>query len=143
MSDATGAKPAAAARGPADRPMSPHVQVWRWHVTMFTSIAHRATGMALYVGALIAAGWAIALAAGPQAFDRYHALLTSPLGQLVLFGMTVSLFYHLGNGIRHLVWDTGRGLEIKTADMTGWAAIVFGVVAAASIWVIALLRVGG
>lgn len=143
MSDATGAKPAAAARGPADRPMSPHIQVWRWHVTMFTSIAHRATGIALYVGALIAAGWVIALAAGEQAFDSYRALLTSPLGELVLFGLTVSLFYHLANGIRHLVWDTGRGLEAKTADMTGWAAIVFGVVAAVSIWVIAFLRVGG
>ena len=142
MSDATGAKPAAAGRGPADRPLSPHVQVWRWHVTMFTSIAHRATGMALYGGALIAAGWVISLAAGQEAFDAYRALLTSPLGDLVMFGMTVSLFYHLANGIRHLFWDAGKGFEPKTADMTGWAVIVFGVEAAVLIWIIAFLRVG-
>jgi succinate dehydrogenase / fumarate reductase cytochrome b subunit len=123
--------------------MSPHLSVWRWHVTMATSILHRATGMALYIGVLIAAGWAVALAAGPEAFHGYRLLLASPLGQLALFGLTVSLFYHLANGVRHLFWDTGRGLDPKTADMSGWAAIVFGVVAAVLIWVIAFLRVGG
>jgi succinate dehydrogenase / fumarate reductase cytochrome b subunit len=138
---ASGAKPSA--RGAADRPLSPHLSVWRWHVTMATSILHRATGMALYVGVLIAAGWAVALAAGPGPFDSYRTLLASPLGQLALFGLTVSLFYHLANGIRHLFWDTGRGLDPKTADMSGWAAIVFGVVAAVLIWIIAFLRVGG
>ncbi len=131
------------ARGPADRPMSPHLQVWRWHVTMATSILHRATGCALYGGALIIAGWAIALAAGPEAFGAYKGLLASPLGLLVLFGLSVCLFYHLANGIRHLFWDTWRGLDPKTADMSGWAAIVFGVVAAVLIWVIAFVRVGG
>ena len=148
MSEAgTGAKPAAGAgkppRGPADRPLSPHLSVWRWHITMLTSILHRATGMALYVGALIAAGWVAALAAGPRAFAAYGAALANPVGQLVMFGLLVSLFYHLGNGIRHLAWDTGRGLEPKTADMTGVAAMVFGVVAAAAIWVIAVLKVVG
>ncbi len=138
---ASGAK--GTARGAADRPMSPHLSVWRWHVTMATSILHRATGMALYVGVLIAAGWAVALAAGPGAFDAYRGFLASPIGQLALFGLTVSLFYHLANGIRHLFWDTGRGLDPKTADMSGWAAIVFGVVAAVLIWIIAFLRVGG
>jgi succinate dehydrogenase / fumarate reductase cytochrome b subunit len=131
------------ARGPANRPMSPHLQVWRWHVTMATSILHRATGMALYAGALIIAGWAIALAAGPEVFGKYQAALASPFGELVLFGLTVSLFYHMANGVRHLFWDTGRGLDPRTADMSGWAAIVFGVVAAVLIWVIAFLRVGG
>jgi succinate dehydrogenase / fumarate reductase cytochrome b subunit len=143
MNDAAGAKTHSQARGPADRPMSPHLQVWRWHVTMATSILHRATGMALYVGALIVAGWVISLAAGQDAFDGYRALLGSPIGLLVLFGLTVSFFYHLANGVRHLVWDAGRGFEPKTADMTGWAAIVFGVVAAVLIWIIAFLRVGG
>jgi succinate dehydrogenase / fumarate reductase cytochrome b subunit len=123
--------------------MSPHLSVWRWHVTMATSILHRATGIALYVGVLIALGWAAALAAGPGAFDFYRGVLGSILGQLILFGLTVSLFYHLANGVRHLFGDTGRGLDPKTADMSGWAAIVFGVVAAVLIWVIALLKVGG
>jgi succinate dehydrogenase / fumarate reductase cytochrome b subunit len=144
---ATGSKPAAgtgpAPRGPADRPLSPHMSVWRWHITMLTSILHRATGMALYVGALIAAGWVASLAAGPRSFATYGAALASPLGQLVMFGLLVSLFYHLANGIRHLAWDAGKGFEPKTADMTGVAAIVFGVVAAAAIWLIAALKVVG
>lgn len=129
-------------RGPQDRPMSPHLQVWRWHVTMANSILHRATGMALYVGALIAAGWFIALAAGPDAFGDYRAFLGSPIGYLILFGLTFSLFYHLANGVRHLVWDTGKGFEIRTADMSGWAVIVFAIVATVLIWVIAFVRVG-
>ena len=129
-------------RGPKDRPMSPHLQVWRWHVTMFTSIAHRATGLALYVGILILAGWVVALASGAEAFDTYKALLGSPLGLVVLFGLTVAFLYHLANGVRHLFWDAGKGFEPKTADMTGWAVIVFGVVAAVLIWIIAFLNMG-
>ena len=129
---------APAPRGPADRPMSPHLQVWRWHITMATSILHRATGVALYVGALILAGWVVSLAMGADAFVRYRALLANPLGQLVLFGLTVSLFYHLANGVRHLVWDAGKGFDVKTADMTGAAAIAFGLVAAIAIWAVAM-----
>ena len=129
-------------RGPQDRPMSPHLQVWRWHVTMATSILHRATGIALYVGALILAGWVVALAAGPDAFGAYRAALSSPIGLVALFGLTVSFLYHLANGVRHLVWDAGKGFEPKTADMNGWAAIAFGVVAAVLIWIIAFLGMG-
>ena len=129
-------------RGPQDRPMSPHLQVWRWHVTMLTSILHRGTGMALYVGVLILAGWVIALASGSDAFSTYRAFLGSPIGYLILFGLTVAFLYHLANGVRHLFWDSGKGFEPKTADMTGWAAIVFGVVAAVLIWIIAFLGMG-
>jgi succinate dehydrogenase / fumarate reductase cytochrome b subunit len=122
--------------------MSPHLQVWRWHVTMATSILHRATGMALYVGMLILAGWAVALASGPDAFGAYRALLGSPIGLVVLFGLTVAFLYHLANGVRHLFWDVGKGFAPRTADMTGWAAIAFGVVAAVLIWIIAFLGMG-
>ena len=69
-----------AAKAPRERPMSPHLSVWRWHITMATSIAHRATGVALYLGALIAAAWAIALAKGPTDYARFKALLASPIG---------------------------------------------------------------
>src|SRR5581483_9174692 len=93
----------------AQRPLSPHLQVWRWHVTMAGSILHRATGVALYVGALIVAGWAAALASGPDAYASYLHLLGSPIGEVVLAGLTFAIFYHLANGLRHLVWDTGRG----------------------------------
>jgi succinate dehydrogenase / fumarate reductase cytochrome b subunit len=123
--------------GSAARPLSPHLQVWRWHVTMACSILHRATGVALYAGALILAGWAVSLASGPEAYGACKAVLGSPLGKLVLFGLTVSIFYHLASGLRHLVFDVGHGFRPKTADMSGAAAIAFGVVAAIAVWVIA------
>jgi succinate dehydrogenase / fumarate reductase cytochrome b subunit len=88
------------------------------------------------------AGWVIALASGPDGFNTYRALLGSPLGVLVMFGLTVAFLYHLANGVRHLVWDLGKGFDPKTADMTGWAAIAFGVVAAVLIWIIVLLNMG-
>ena len=123
--------------GAAARPLSPHVQVWRWHITMAGSILHRATGAALYGGALILAGWAAALASGPAAFGAYKACLGSLPGKVVLFGLTVSIFYHLANGVRHLAWDAGRGFDPKTADMTAAAAIAFAVTASVAVWVIA------
>ena len=122
-----------------ERPLSPHLQIWRWHITMWSSILHRATGVALYGAILIAAGWAIALAAGPFAYAAYLGDVGSPLGKLVLFGATVSIFVHLANGIRHLMWDAGEGLNPKTADMTAAAAIAFSIAASAAVWVIALM----
>jgi succinate dehydrogenase / fumarate reductase cytochrome b subunit len=104
---------------------------------MASSIAHRATGVALYVGALIAAGWAVSLASGPHIYIRYMELLGSPLGKVVMFGLTVSILFHLANGIRHLVWDSGKGFDLKVADATATAAFVFAIVAAIFIWVIA------
>ena len=123
--------------GSAARPLSPHIGIWRWHVTMLASILHRATGMALYVGALILAAWAIALAVGPDAYAGFKAVLGSWLGKLVLFGLTVSAFYHLASGVRHLIWDTGAGLEPKKADAACLASIAFGVVAAVLLWILA------
>ncbi|MFI4976992.1 MAG: succinate dehydrogenase, cytochrome b556 subunit [Caulobacterales bacterium] len=128
---------AEASRGPRPRPLSPHVQIWRWHVTMASSILHRATGVALYVGALILAGWAVALASGEAAYESYKALLGSLPGKVVLFGLAVSVFYHLANGVRHLVWDAGYGFTLKVADRSAWAAIGFGVVAAIALFVVA------
>jgi len=125
--------------GPAARPLSPHVLHWRWHLTMLCSILHRATGVALYVGALILAGWVAALATGPGAYAGYMEMLASPLGQLVLFGLTVSVFYHLASGIRHLVWDVGDGFDPKVADATGAACIAFALAAAVGVWAAALL----
>jgi succinate dehydrogenase / fumarate reductase cytochrome b subunit len=113
----------------ADRPLSPHLLNWRPHLTMTVSILHRFTGMALYVGALIVAGWAAALATGADAFERYRGLLGSPLGKLVLLGVTFSLFYHLAGGIRHLIWDLGYGFEKRTADTTATAVVAFAVTA--------------
>lgn len=129
-----------ATRPPRERPMSPHVQIWRWHITMASSILHRATGVALYVGALIAACWALALASGPVGYDAFMHLLGSPLGELILFGLTFSIFYHLANGVRHLFWDAGEGLTKDTASKTAAAAISFAVVITVLIWGFAAMK---
>jgi len=116
------------------RPLSPHMQVWRWHITMAASIATRASGVALYVGVLIIAGLATSLAMGEQAYGIYTGLLGSPLGMLVLFGLTVAVFYHLAAGLRHLVFDSGKGFIPATANLTAWACFAFGLVAALLVW---------
>jgi succinate dehydrogenase / fumarate reductase cytochrome b subunit len=113
------------------------MSVWRWHITMAASIAHRATGVALYVGALIAAAWAVSLASGPDAYACFKGLLGSPLGLVVMFGLTISLFYHLANGIRHLVWDAGFGFALKTANAASVFVFAFTAAATVAVWVIA------
>jgi succinate dehydrogenase / fumarate reductase, cytochrome b subunit len=125
------------ARTPAARPLSPHLQVWRWHITMWGSILHRMSGVALYFGAFVAAAWAIALASGPEWYGRVMSWLAHPLGRLVLLGLTLAYFYHLGNGVRHLTWDAGKGVNPRLADMTGLAAMLFAVVATAAVWFVA------
>jgi succinate dehydrogenase / fumarate reductase cytochrome b subunit len=126
-------------RGPADRPMSPHLQVWRWHITMATSIFHRATGVALYVGALIAAIWAVSLARGPEDYATVMGLLGSWPGRVVMFGLSVSGFYHLANGIRHLIWDFGHGLDVKSANASSITVFAFTIAATVAVWAIAYM----
>lgn len=125
----------AAVRSP---PLSPHMQVWRWHVTMAASIATRATGVALYAGALVVAGLVWALASGPDAYESYAGLLHSPLGLIVLFGIAVSFFYHLAAGVRHLAWDSGRGFQPRTADATAIVCFACGIVGAVAVFAIGL-----
>jgi len=123
-----------APRGPADRPMSPHLQIWRWHITMATSILHRASIFALYLGLLLLAGWLVALAAGPESSACYEGVMSSPLGLLVLFGITVMLFFNVAYNVRQAFWDLGHGFQLKTAEASAWACIAFGVVAAVAFW---------
>jgi len=118
--------------------MSPFL-IWRWHVTMATSILHRATGAALYLGALVLVGWVAALAGGPGAYGAYMGVLGSPVGLVVLAGLSVCLFFHMANGIRHLVWDFGAGFRPRTADATAWLVLAFGALAALGYWAYALL----
>ena len=126
--------PAARQANERAHPLSPHLQVWRWHVTMAASILHRATGVALYGGALILAGWALALASGPGAYDGYMGALGSLPGRIVLFAVTVSVFFHMANGVRHLFWDAGQGFDLGAADLTAWIAFAFGLAAAVAVW---------
>ncbi|HEY2179742.1 MAG TPA: succinate dehydrogenase, cytochrome b556 subunit [Caulobacteraceae bacterium] len=106
------------------RPTSPHLQVWRWHLTLWASILHRAAGMVLYLGALLLALWALELARGAAAFAAYTRLFTHWPGRALLMLITLSAFYHLANGIRHFFWDMGKGFAVRTANLT--AAICFG-----------------
>ena len=128
-----------ASRTPRQPPLSPHLQVWRFHVTMAASILHRITGVGLYVGALIGAGWAVALAQGPETYGQFMRLLGSLPGKVVMLGLTVCLFYHLANGIRHLVWDAGHGFDLKSANFNSIAAFAFTLVATAVVWTIAYM----
>lgn len=121
------------------RPLSPHLTIWRWHITMAASILHRATGVALYGGAFILAYWCLSLAGGAESYASAMGILGSPIGKLILFALTVSVFYHMANGLRHLVWDQGRGFEPRTADFTAVVSMAFGLAAAVAVWALALL----
>jgi succinate dehydrogenase / fumarate reductase cytochrome b subunit len=133
---------AEASPGVRERPLSPHTQVWRWHVTMAASILNRAAGVALYAGWLIFGGWALALASGPDAYGAYASVLVSIPGQIVLFGVALALFYHLAAGVRHLFFDAGKGFAPRKADASAIAAFVFAVVAAVALFVVAHLGQG-
>jgi succinate dehydrogenase / fumarate reductase cytochrome b subunit len=109
----------------ADRPLSPHLQIYRWPLSMALSIAHRAAGIGLALGLILVTWWLLALASGPEAFATVQAVMGSWFGSLVLFFWTLALYYHLGNGIRHLVWDAGYGFELDVARNSGIAVLIF------------------
>jgi len=117
-----------------DRPLSPHLSVYRWPVTMALSILHRATGLANAVGLFVFAAWLTQAASGPEAYECFVDLLGSVPGLLILAGFSFSFFYHLCNGVRHLVWDSGRGFEKRQANASAWIAIVVAVLLTALFW---------
>jgi succinate dehydrogenase / fumarate reductase, cytochrome b subunit len=110
------------------RPLSPHLGVYKFLYTMTLSILHRLTGGAAFVGFLLFVWWLMALAAGHDAYDRAMRVIDTPVVKLLLVGFTFSFVYHFCNGIRHLVWDTGRGLERAQARRSGYLVIVSAVV---------------
>jgi succinate dehydrogenase / fumarate reductase, cytochrome b subunit len=126
-----------------ERPLSPHLQIYRQGLTGTMSISHRITGVALAGGTLLLVCWLIAAASGPQAFASLQNFMGSWIGLLLLFGWSASLFYHLANGIRHLFWDAGFGFELKTAYASGWAVLAATVVLTLIAWGIALGMRGG
>lgn len=124
------------------RPMSPHLSIWRWHATMLGSILHRVTGVGNYIGAILVVAWLFAAASGPELYARFADLAGSIFGQVILFGFSVSVSYHLLNGVRHLVLDTGQGLTLKTASFIATLVLLMSIVVAAAIWVLAGLVPG-
>jgi len=124
----------------ANRPLSPHVSIWRWHATMASSIAHRMSGVVNYIGAVLVTVWLAALAAGPDAYSTVEALMAGPVGILVtlaLIGFTLSLVYHMLNGIRHLAWDMGYGFDPKGSNLRSILIFAGAAVITAAIWVLA------
>lgn len=119
-------------------PLSPHLQIWRWTVTMAASITHRATGLALYAGAALLALWFASAALGPQAYGVAAGVVSSLPGRIILFGFCWALCFHALNGLRHLYWDTGRGLAPRMATMTAWLVYVASIAIAAAIFAAAL-----
>lgn len=122
---------------PGNRPMSPHLQIYRPQLTSMLSIIHRITGVGLALGAVLVVWWLLAAATGPEYFAIVDGLLTSWIGYLVLLGSTWALAYHLLNGIRHLVWDMGYGFEIETAERSGMAVVIGSGVLTVLLWLFA------
>ena len=120
-----------------DRPLSPHLSIYRWPITMATSILHRATGIAMAVGFIVLVGWLFDAASGPEVYGQFMAVMDSTIGLILLVGWSFAFFYHLANGIRHLVWDTGRGFEKSQATASAWFVIVAAVVLTAVFWWVA------
>jgi len=107
----------------AERPLSPHLQIYKWQLTSVLSICHRATGIGLAIGTLFLVWWLVAAASGDGAFATARWFFGSWLGLVMLFGWTFAFFFHLCNGIRHLAWDAGYGFELRTTYASGWTVV--------------------
>jgi len=133
----------AGTHGESGRPLSPHLQIYRPMLTMMMSIVHRMTGAALYLGTALLAWWLIAAASGPEAFETVQRFMGSILGRLILLGYTWALIHHMLGGMRHLVWDTGRGFDLKTVETMARLTLGGSVALTLVVWVIGYAVKGG
>ncbi|MEQ1671054.1 MAG: succinate dehydrogenase, cytochrome b556 subunit [Hyphomicrobium sp.] len=117
-----------------ERPLSPHIQIYKPLINMVMSILHRITGAALYIGTLLLVWWLIAAATSPQYFDYVSSWFQTLIGQLIMIGYTWALLHHMLGGLRHFLWDTGRGFDLATIDKLSWATIVLSLVGTVAIW---------
>lgn len=128
---------------PVARPLSPHLQIYWPLINMVMSILHRITGGALYFGTVLLAWWLVAAALGQKHYDYVTNLFAAspfgvPVGRIILFGYTWALIHHMLGGVRHLIWDTGRGFDLKTVNLMCWLSIIGSVVLTVVVWVLAL-----
>ena len=119
-----------------ERPLSPHLQVYRWPISMALSILHRASGIALGVGTLAFTSWVTSLAISPNAFAIVQTVFGSLLGQLILAGWTFALIFHLSTGVRHLFWDAGYGFVAPQYEQSAWIAIAITICGTILVWII-------
>ena len=125
-----------------ERPLSPHLSIYHLSITMLMSIVHRITGAALYIGSLLLAWWLIAAATGPDYYNYVVSWFATWPGKLILLGYTWALMHHMLGGIRHLIWDTGLGFDLKTIDILSWGSLAGSLVLTVLIWFCAL-NLGG
>lgn len=121
-----------------ERPLSPHLQIYRPQLTSVMSISHRATGILLALGLIVLTYWLLAAAAGPGAFDTAQAVLGSWIGRVLLFFWSFAVFYHLCNGMRHLVWDTGHALDLDPVYTGGYLAVVAAILLTLITWLVVI-----
>lgn len=124
------------------RPLSPHLQIYKWQVQMMTSIVHRITGVALAAGTLLVVAGLVHLAAGEESYSHFKAVAGSPAGLALLFGWSWALFYHLCNGIRHLLQDAGFGFEIPQFLRSSWLSIAGSILLTVLVWAYVLMQGG-
>lgn len=118
----------------AERPLSPHMFIYRWPMTMVVSFLHRATGLLLTLGLVLLVAGLVAAAQGQDAWQAFTGTMDSLPGRLFLALVSLAFFFHLANGIRHLVWDLGFGFEIRQANASGWTVIVVTLVLTLGYW---------
>ena len=121
----------------SNRPLSPHLQIYRWSWTMAMSVLHRVTGAALYGGTILLAIWLVAAASGKGSFDMAQWVASSLLGRLVLFGYTFALMHHMFGGLRHFIWDMGKGYELSQRMNLAKATLFLSLPATILIWILA------
>jgi succinate dehydrogenase / fumarate reductase cytochrome b subunit len=117
-------------------PLSPHLSVYRWPITMTLSILNRVTGVAMSVGLIILCAWLISAAAGAADYERVVSLLSTMIGKLMLIGFSFAFFFHLANGVRHLVWDLGYGFEKHQANASAWFVLLLAGGMTAAYWIL-------
>jgi succinate dehydrogenase / fumarate reductase cytochrome b subunit len=119
-----------------ERPLSPHLSVYRWPITMTVSILHRATGVAMSVGLVMLAWWLNSVALGGEHYDGFVGLMATLPGRLLLLGWSFAFFFHLANGVRHLVWDFGYGFEKWQADASAWFVVLLAIALTIVFWLL-------
>jgi len=118
----------------SDRPLSPHLSIYRWPITMTLSILHRATGVALSIGFVVLVAWLFDAASGEESYAIFVDAMGSTVGELMLIGWSFAFFFHLSNGVRHLFWDAGRGFEMPQANASAWFVLVATIILTAGFW---------
>lgn len=117
-----------------DRPLSPHLSIYRWPITMTLSILHRATGIAMSIGFVVLVAWLLSAADGTATYAKFADLMGGLIGKLLMVGWSFAFFFHMANGIRHLVWDAGHGFEIQQANRSAWFVLLTSIVLTALFW---------